>query len=127
MKQKIETPEAPSAIGPYSQAIKVGDSIFLSGQIPLDPATMKLVEGEENQIRRVFDNIQAVCKAAGCNLNDIVKLNISLKDLSIFNKVNEIMLDYFEEPYPARAALQVARLPLDSLIEVEAIIIKEKG
>ena len=126
MKQKIETSEAPSAIGPYSQAIKVGDSIFLSGQIPLDPATMKLVEGEENQIRRVFDNIQAVCKAAGCNLNDIVKLNVSLKDLSIFNKVNEIMLDYFEEPYPARAALQVARLPLDSLIEVEAIIIKEK-
>ena len=127
MKQKIETPEAPSAIGPYSQAIKVGDSIFLSGQIPLDPATMKLVEGEENQIRRVFDNIQAVCKAADCNLNDIVKLNVSLKDLSIFNKVNEIMLDYFEEPYPARAALQVARLPLDSLIEVEAIIIKDKG
>jgi len=127
MKQKIETSEAPSAIGPYSQAIKVGDSIFLSGQIPLDPATMKLVEGEENQIRRVFDNIQAVCKAADCNLNDIVKLNISLKDLSIFSKVNEIMLDYFEEPYPARAALQVARLPLDSLIEVEAIIIKEKG
>jgi len=127
MKQKIETPEAPSAIGPYSQAIKVGDSIFLSGQIPLDPATMKLVEGEENQIRRVFDNIQAVCKAADCNLNDIVKLNVSLKDLSIFAKVNEIMLDYFEEPYPARAALQVARLPLDSLIEVEAIIIKEKG
>lgn len=127
MKQKIETPEAPSAIGPYSQAIKVGDSIFLSGQIPLDPATMKLVEGEENQIRRVFDNIQAVCKAADCNLNDIVKLNVSLKDLSIFGKVNEIMLDYFEEPYPARAALQVARLPLDSLIEVEAIIIKEKG
>lgn len=127
MKQKIETPEAPSAIGPYSQAIKVGDSIFLSGQIPLDPATMKLVEGEENQIRRVFDNIQAVCKAADCNLNDIVKLNVSLKDLSIFAKVNEIMLDYFKEPYPARAALQVARLPLDSLIEVEAIIIKEKG
>jgi reactive intermediate/imine deaminase len=127
MKQKIETPEAPSAIGPYSQAIKVGDSIFLSGQIPLDPVTMKLVEGEENQIRRVFDNIQAVCKAADCNLNDVVKLNVSLKDLSIFGKVNEIMLDYFEEPYPARAALQVARLPLDSLIEVEAIIIKEKG
>ena len=127
MKQKIETPEAPSAIGPYSQAIKVGDSIFLSGQIPLDPATMKLVEGEENQIRRVFDNIQAVCKASDCSLNDIVKLNVSLKDLSIFGKVNEIMLDYFEEPYPARAALQVARLPLDSLIEVEAIIIKEKG
>ena len=127
MKEKIETLEAPNAIGPYSQAIKAGDSIFLSGQIPLDPATMKLVEGEENQIRRVFDNIQAVCKAADCGLNDIVKLNISLQDLSLFNKVNKIMLDYFEEPYPARAALQVAKLPLNSLIEVEAIIIKEKG
>ena len=88
---------------------------------------MKLVEGEENQIRRVFDNIQAVCKAANCGLNDIVKLNISLQDLSLFNKVNKIMLDYFEEPYPARAALQVAKLPLNSLIEVEAIIIKDKG
>jgi reactive intermediate/imine deaminase len=105
----------------------VGDNIFLSGQIPLDPETMKLVEGEENQIRRVFDNVQAVCKAAGCGLNNIVKLNISLQDLSLFAKVNEVMLDYFEEPYPARAALQVARLPLDSLIEVEAIIIKEKS
>ena len=127
MKQKIETSEAPNAIGPYSQAIRVDGNIFLSGQIPLDPETMKLVEGEENQIRRVFDNVQAVCKAAGCGLNDIVKLNISLQDLSLFTKVNEIMLDYFKEPYPARAALQVAKLPLNSLIEVEAIIIKEKS
>ena len=126
MKQKIETSEAPNAIGPYSQADRVGNNIFLSGQIPLDPTTMKLVEGEENQIRRVFDNIRAVCVAANCSLNDIVKLNISLQDLSYFAKVNEIMIEYFEEPYPARAALQVARLPLDSLIEVEAIIIKEK-
>ena len=126
MKQKIETSEAPNAIGPYSQAVRVGNNIFLSGQIPLDPTTMKLVEGEENQIRRVFDNIRAVCVAANCSLNDIVKLNISLQDLSYFAKVNEIMIEYFEEPYPARAALQVARLPLDSLIEVEAIIIKEK-
>ena len=86
---------------------------------------MKLVEGEENQIRRVFDNIKAICKAADCTLNDIVKLNVSLQDLSIFSKVNEIMLDYFQEPYPARAALQVAKLPLGSLIEVEAIIIKD--
>ena len=125
MKKKIETPNAPSAIGPYSQAIISGNNIYLSGQIPLDPKTMKIVEGEENQIRRVFDNIQAVCKAAECSLNDIVKLNVSLQDLSIFSKVNEIMLDYFEEPYPARAALQVAKLPLDSLIEVEAIIIKD--
>lgn len=126
MKRKIETSEAPNAIGPYSQAVRVGNNIFLSGQIPLDPTTMKLVEGEENQIRRVFDNIRAVCVAANCSLNDIVKLNISLQDLSYFAKVNEIMIEYFEEPYPARAALQVARLPLDSLIEVEAIIIKEK-
>ena len=125
MKKKIETYNAPSAIGPYSQAIISGNNIYLSGQIPLDPKTMKIVEGEENQIRRVFDNIQAVCKAAECSLNDIVKLNVSLQDLSIFSKVNEIMLEYFEEPYPARAALQVAKLPLDSLIEVEAIIIKD--
>jgi len=125
MKKKIETSNAPSAIGPYSQAIISGNNIYLSGQIPLDPKTMQIVEGEENQIRRVFDNIQAVCKAAECSLNDIVKLNVSLQDLSIFSKVNEIMLEYFEEPYPARAALQVARLPLDSLIEVEAIIIKD--
>jgi|TARA_B110000305_G_scaffold43398_1_gene45545 reactive intermediate/imine deaminase len=125
MKKKIETSNAPSAIGPYSQAIISGNNIYLSGQIPLDPKTMKIVEGEENQIRRVFDNIQAVCKAAECSLNDIVKLNVSLQDLSIFSKVNEIMLEYFEEPYPARAALQVAKLPLDSLIEVEAIIIKD--
>jgi|TARA_B100000767_G_C19637045_1_gene480866 reactive intermediate/imine deaminase len=125
MKKKIETSNAPSAIGPYSQAIISGNNIYLSGQIPLDPKTMQIVEGEENQIRRVFDNIQAVCKAAECSLNDIVKLNVSLQDLSIFSKVNEIMLEYFEEPYPARAALQVAKLPLDSLIEVEAIIIKD--
>ena len=125
MKKKIETSNAPSAIGPYSQAIISGNNIYLSGQIPLDPKTMTIVEGEENQIRRVFDNIQAVCKAAECSLNDIVKLNVSLQDLSIFSKVNEIMLEYFEEPYPARAALQVAKLPLDSLIEVEAIIIKD--
>jgi len=125
MKKKIETAEAPNAIGTYSQAIVSGNSIYLSGQIPLDPETMKLVEGEENQIRRVFDNIQAICKAADCTLDDIVKLNVSLQDLSIFSKVNEIMLDYFQEPYPARAALQVAKLPLGSLIEVEAIIIKD--
>ncbi len=125
MKKKIETSNAPSSIGPYPQAIISGNNIYLSGQIPLDPKTMKIVEGEENQIRRVFDNIQEVCKAAECSLNDIVKLNVSLQDLSIFSKVNEIMLEYFEEPYPARAALQVAKLPLDSLIEVEAIIIKD--
>ena len=124
MKKKIETVKAPSAIGPYSQAIEAGNMIYLSGQIPLDPKTMELVEGEENQIRQVFSNITAICEEAECTLNDIVKLNVSLQDLSIFSLVNEVMSELFSEPYPARAALQVARLPLDSLIEVEAIIVK---
>ena len=124
MKKKIETEKAPSAIGPYSQAIEAGNMIYLSGQIPLDPKTMELVEGEENQIRQVFSNITAICEEAECTLNDIVKLNVSLQDLSMFSLVNKVMSELFSEPYPARAALQVARLPLDSLIEVEAIIVK---
>ena len=124
MKKKIETEKAPSAIGPYSQAIEAGNMIYLSGQIPLDPKTMELVEGEENQIRQVFSYITAICEEAECTLNDIVKLNVSLQDLSMFSLVNEVMSELFSEPYPARAALQVARLPLDSLIEVEAIIVK---
>ena len=98
--------------------------IYLSGQIPLDPKTMELVKGEENQIRQVFSNITAICEEVECTLNDIVKLNVSLQDLSMFSLVNEVMSELFSEPYPARAALQVARLPLDSLIEVEAIIVK---
>ena len=125
MKKKIETQKAPSAIGPYSQAIEMGDMIYLSGQIPLDPKTMELVQGEENQIRQVFKNITAICEEANCSLNDIVKLNVSLQDLSMFSLVNDVMSELFSEPYPARAALQVARLPLDSLIEVEAIIVKD--
>ena len=124
MKKKIETQKAPSAIGPYSQAIEMGDMIYLSGQIPLDPKTMELVQGQENQIRKVFKNITAICEEANCSLNDIVKLNVSLQDLSMFSLVNDVMSELFSEPYPARAALQVARLPLDSLIEVEAIIVK---
>ena len=124
MKKKIETQKAPSAIGPYSQAIEMGGMIYLSGQIPLDPKTMELVQGEENQIRQVFKNITAICEEANCSLNDIVKLNVSLQDLSMFSLVNDVMSELFSEPYPARAALQVARLPLDSLIEVEAIIVK---
>ena len=124
MKKKIETQKAPSAIGPYSQAIEMGDMIYLSGQIPLDPKTMELVQGEENQIRQVFKNITAICEEANSSLNDIVKLNVSLQDLSMFSLVNDVMSELFSEPYPARAALQVARLPLDSLIEVEAIIVK---
>ena len=124
MKKKIETEKAPNAIGPYSQAIEAGNMIYLSGQIPLDPKTMELVEGEENQIRQVFSNISAICEEVECTLNDIVKLNVSLQDLSMFSLVNEVMSELFSEPYTARAALQVARLPLDSLIEVEAIIVK---
>ena len=124
MKKKISTNKAPEAIGPYSQGIETENLIFLSGQIPLDPNTMKLVEGDENQIRQVFKNIDALCDEVGLNLNHIVKLNVSLQDLSLFNLVNEVMKELFVEPYPARAALQVARLPLDSSIEVEAILTK---
>ena len=124
MKKEISTNKAPEAIGPYSQGIETENLIFLSGQIPLDPNTMKLVEGDENQIRQVFKNIDALCDEVCLNLNHIVKLNVSLQDLSLFNLVNEVMKELFVEPYPARAALQVARLPLDSSIEVEAILTK---
>jgi len=125
MKKKIETDEAPKAIGTYSQAIEVGNTIYLSGQIPLDPKTMELVEGNENQIRQVFKNIQAVCESSEVSLNEIVKLNVYLSDLSVFSLVNEVMKELFSEPYPARAAIQVAKLPLDSLIEVEGIIVRK--
>ena len=124
MKKKITSNKAPEAIGPYSQGIETENLIFLSGQIPLDPDNMKLVQGNENQIRQVFKNIEAICIEAGLNLNHIVKLNVSLQDLSLFSLVNEVMKELFVEPYPARAALQVARLPLDSSIEVEAILAK---
>jgi reactive intermediate/imine deaminase len=104
-KQTISTNHAPAAVGPYSQAVRQGDIVFLSGQIPLDPETMKLVEGGiENQAHRVFQNLQAVCKAAGSNLDGIVKLNLFLTDMGNFAAVNEVMKQYFSEPYPARAA-----------------------
>lgn len=124
MKKEIKTANAPEAIGPYSQGIETENLIFLSGQIPLDPKSMQLVEGQENQIRQVFKNIDALCKETGLSLNHVVKLNVSLQDLALFQSVNEIMKELFVEPYPARAALQVARLPLDSSIEVEAILSK---
>jgi len=124
MKKPIKTNQAPEAIGPYSQGIETENLIFLSGQIPLDPEKMQLVEGDENQIRQVFKNIDALCKEAGLSLDHIVKLNVSLYDLSLFQLVNEVMKEIFVEPYPARAALQVARLPMDSSIEVEAIVAK---
>jgi reactive intermediate/imine deaminase len=119
----INTDQAPAAIGTYSQAIKAGSTVYLSGQIPLDPATMALVgEDMEAQIRRVFDNLAAVCEAAGGSLQDIVKLNIFLTDLSHFALVNEIMAHYFHEPYPARAAIGVAALPKGAGVEMDAIM-----
>ena len=124
MKKEITTDKAPEAIGPYAQGIETENLIFLSGQIPLDPDKMELVKGDENQIRQVFKNIEALCTEAGLNLNHVVKLNVSLQDLSLFKLVNKVMKELFLEPYPARAALQVARLPLDSSIEVEAILAK---
>lgn len=119
----ITSPHAPAAIGTYSQAVKVGNTVYLSGQIPLDPATMQLVEGIENQIKRVFDNLSAVAQASGGTLNDIVKLNIFLTDLGHFAKVNEIMATYFQAPYPARAAIGVAALPRGSQVEMDGIMV----
>lgn len=118
----ISTPNAPAAIGTYSQAVKVGSTVYLSGQIPLDPATMQLVDGIEAQIKRVFDNLSAVAEASGGSLNDVVKLNIFLTDLGHFAKVNEIMATYFQAPYPARAAIGVAALPRGSQVEMDAIM-----
>jgi reactive intermediate/imine deaminase len=118
----IATTNAPAAIGTYSQAVKVGDTVYLSGQIPLDPVSMKLEEGIEPQIVRVFDNLQAVAAAAGGSLADTVKLNVFLTDLGNFAKVNEIMARYFTEPYPARAAIGVAALPRGAAVEMDAIL-----
>ncbi len=122
-RQVIHTENAPAAIGTYSQAILVGNTLYLSGQIGLDPYSMELVEGIEAQIRRVFDNLKAVCEAAGGSLADIAKLNIFLTDLSNFQLVNQIMGEYFAQPYPARAALGVASLPKNALVEMDGIII----
>lgn len=120
----ISTDQAPAAIGTYSQAVRVGDTVYLSGQIPLDPQTMQLVEGGmETQIRRVFDNLAAVAAAAGGSLADTVKLNVFLTDLSHFARVNEIMAGYFKEPYPARAAIGVAALPRGALVEMDAVLV----
>ena len=122
-KQAIKSPDAPAAIGPYSQAILVGRTLYMSGQIPLDPKTMQIVEGIEAQANQVFRNLSAVAKAAGATLNDIVKLSILLIDLGEFAKVNEIMASYMEAPYPARATYQVAALPRGARIEVEATLV----
>ena len=121
-KQIISTPHAPAAIGTYSQAVKVGSTVYLSGQIGLDPASMQLVEGIEAQVRRVFDNLKAVTEAAGGNMNDIVKLNIFLIDLANFALVNSMMAEYFTQPYPARAAVGVASLPRGALVEADGVM-----
>ena len=131
-KEFIFTDDAPEAIGTYSQAVKIGDMVFLSGQIPLDPKTMKVVgenttDGIDLQIRQVFDNLSSVANASGGSLKDVVKLNLYLTDLTFFPRVNEIMKEYFSAPYPARAAVGVKSLPKESMFEGEAIMVLTKS
>jgi reactive intermediate/imine deaminase len=122
-KHIISTPDAPAAIGPYSQAVRVGNTIWVSGQIPLDPVTKDMVTGDiEAQIRRVFDNAKAIVLAAGATFDDVVKVNIYLLDLANFALVNKIMAEYFREPYPARAAIGAASLPRGAQVEMECIV-----
>ncbi len=123
-RETISTDQAPQAIGTYSQAVRSGQTVYLSGQIPLVPDSMELIEGDMRaQVRRVFDNLTAVCEAGGGTLNDIVKLNVYLTDLANFPLVNEIMADYFSEPYPARAAVGVAALPKGAGVEMDAVMV----
>ena len=123
-KTIIKTNDAPAAIGTYSQAVKVGDTVYLSGQIPLDPASGQMIAGDVRaQIGRVFSNLAAVAKASGGSLADVVKLNVFLTDLGNFPLVNEIMATYFREPYPARAAIGVAALPRGALVEMDAVMV----
>ena len=118
----IATTEAPAAIGTYSQAVRAGDTVYLSGQIPLDPKTMQLVEGFENQAKRVFENLRAVCRAAGGDFDRVVRVTVYLTDLANFAKVNEVMATYFRQPYPARVAVGVASLPRGALVEIDAVM-----
>jgi len=122
-RETITTDQAPAAIGPYSQAVRCGDTIYLSGQIPLDPATQGFVGGGiDDQIRRVFDNLRAVARAAGADLGKVAKLNVFLTELADFAVVNEIMAEYFQAPYPARAAIGVAALPRGAGVEMDAVL-----
>jgi len=121
-KTIIQTPDAPAAIGTYSQAVRVDKTVYLSGQIGLDPTSMQLLDGIEGQIHQVFKNLAAVAKAAGGSLDDVVKLNMYLTDLTHFPKVNEIMASYFSQPYPARAAVGVAELPRGAQVEADAVM-----
>jgi reactive intermediate/imine deaminase len=123
MKQIIHSKEAPQAIGTYSQAVRAGDTIYLSGQIGLDPVAIQLRDGIDAQIQQVFRNLRAVAGAAGATLDDAVKVNVFLTDLGHFAKVNQIMAEYFREPYPARAAVGVAALPRGALVEIEAVLV----
>ena len=125
-KKTIETPDAPAAIGTYSQAVRVDDTVYLSGQIGLDPISMQMVDGIEAQTHRVFQNLRAVAYAAGGSMDDVVKLNIFLTDLAHFAKVNEIMATYFHQPYPARAAVGVASLPRNALVEADGVIFLQR-
>ncbi len=123
-KHTIQTSEAPAAIGPYSQAVRAGDTVYFSGQIPLDPVSGEVIEGDfEARVRRVFDNLAAVARVAGGGLDDIVKLNVFLTDLGRFGQVNDIMAEVFNEPYPARAAVEVAGLPKGGDVEMDAIMV----
>ena len=123
-KQPVHTDRAPAAIGTYSQAVRTGETVYLSGQIPLDPATQELVDGGiDAQIRQVFENLAAVAEAAGGGLADVVKLTVYLTDLGDFPRVNEIMSQYFDEPYPARAAIGVVALPKAASVEMDAILV----
>jgi len=122
-KTVISTPKAPSAIGTYSQAVRCGDTVYLSGQIGLDPATMQLAEGFDAQAKQVFENLNAVAAAAGTSLDAAAKLTIYLTDLANFAKVNETMAAYFTQPYPARAAIGVASLPRGALVEADAVLV----
>ena len=123
-KEIISTKNAPQAIGPYSQAVKAGNLMFISGQIPLDPETSDLVsQSIEDQAKQVLDNVKSICEAAGCSLDDIVKISIFLTDLSNFAVVNDMMKEYFSEPYPARATVEVSGLPLGVNVEIEAIVL----
>ena len=122
-RQTIHTSKAPQAIGPYSQAVRAGDTVYLSGQIPLDPATMQLVSGDiEAEIRQVFENLKAVAEGAGGSLANAVKVNVFLTDLGHFAKVNEIMATYCTQPFPARAAVGVAQLPRGARVEIECVL-----
>ena len=123
-KEIISTENAPQAIGPYSQAVKAGNLMFISGQIPLDPKTGDLVsESIEDQAKQVLDNVKSICEASGNSLDDIVKISIFLTDLSNFSVVNDVMKEYFSEPYPARATVEVSGLPLGVNVEIEAIVL----